>query len=268
MTDARTKLLERIMKLHASAESFKKIGSEAEAMEFARAAQALLVKHELDLSDIEYELQQKNDPIKAHLFTLTGAKTRILWSETIAAYCARAHFCQAMNVPDSDAIGLIGRRQHRQVAEFMIITLVRLGYQLAQDALAEHVQYVMTSRKKAKVEGFTDSFLLAYAGRVCERYDGFMHETMVSHSKTAMIRLSTEHQLVQQVVDEMEAAGAVGEGETNAPKLPPVETLNKAGIEAGIEAGNRVGLRARVVDSGPTNSPKHLSEGQRLLGRG
>lgn len=264
MTDQAT-LFDRIIKLHRKAVSAKEIGSEAEAMIFADMVQRLLIKHDLELSEVEYQAQLAEDPVKLHKVHISSKRRSALWQELIARHCALAHLCQAIPVTGRDAFVLIGRRQHRQVAEFMSLTLIRLGADLAQKAYIEHFYRCKEAGDVTQARGFKKAFLLGFAARVSRRYQAMMLETAARYDKgTGLIRLSQEQALCQQLVDTLTKVGAMHEVRQTLP------TLNKpasgGGFAAGVKAGNAVNLKANVVEAGQATGQRALPAGQKLLG--
>src|SRR4051812_44988051 len=123
MTQDMDKLVDRIKKMHAKAESAKQLGNEAEAFAFASAVQKLLLKHNLEMTDVEAALAAKEDPVKAHYFYpetfgLPKRRSRVQWSELLARIVADAHMCGILPVRASNEFMIIGTRQNRQACEF------------------------------------------------------------------------------------------------------------------------------------------------------
>lgn len=86
------KLLDRVRKLHAKAESAKALGSEAEAASFAAAVSKMLAKYKLDMSELEFSQMEKAEPVGEGYVAGEGKRTRQLWAEVLAAVVADAHF--------------------------------------------------------------------------------------------------------------------------------------------------------------------------------
>lgn len=91
------KVIDKVQKLHAHAESAKKIGNEAEAQAFAAKVQELLTQYKLSMSDVEFARRDDEDPIDQAEVNLTkhGFRTkqvRIEWQEMLAAVIGRSSF--------------------------------------------------------------------------------------------------------------------------------------------------------------------------------
>lgn len=264
MSEEREKLLDRILKLHRKAESAKAIGSEAEAMIFAEAVQRMLLKHDLELSDVEYEVELAQDPVKMHGVPIRGKKRKVLWTTVLVNGIAKGHLCASLGMPNTDAVLLVGRRQHRLVAEFMIKTLVKLAEELADKAYVKFFYACQAEGDVTQARGFRDSFLTGFAVRVHDRYENLMLETREQVKQPgALIRISKEVTMVQQVLDELRQADALQDAN---PKMPDVDDINLDGLIMGAEAGDQVALRAKVVTGGtPAPKSRQLGAGQRLL---
>ena len=77
------KLIDKLKKIKAHADSAEKIGNEEEAYAFAAMLQKLLAKHNLDMSQIEWEekKQQATNPIR-------GCITRVK-APDVGSHCLR-----------------------------------------------------------------------------------------------------------------------------------------------------------------------------------
>ena len=58
------KILEKLGKIKAMADSAKEIGNEAEAQAFAAMLQNLLLKHKLDMTDVQYGVHLQEEPVE------------------------------------------------------------------------------------------------------------------------------------------------------------------------------------------------------------
>lgn len=263
------KLIDRIMKMYRKAESTRQLGNEAEANIFMDAVQKLLAKHKLEMSDIELAAQEKEDPVKYHIFDparfgFTRKKRNILWYELLAAAVARAHFCELIPVHKSNRIILIGRRQDRQVAEFMIITLTRLAEQWADKAYVKRFYEAQAEGDVTQARGYRGMWLMGFADRVYERYEEMKKVREVEHANNphALMIIRKENALVKQVKEEV-----LGADRVQAKSIGPRAAADSSGFEDGRKAGDQVNLSANAVEH-VGNRPKVLSQGQKLLGGG
>lgn len=238
----REKLLDVIMKNHRMAESARQLGNEAEALAFAEVVQRLLLKHDLELEEVQYQAELAQDPVRFTVHHLRHRRRAVLWSELLTEACATAHLCHAVPVIGSDSFVLIGRRQHREVAHFMIITLVRLAEQLADTAYTAYFYQCKAEGDVAKARGYRNSFLFGFAVTLKQRYRNLMLEVQQVNRAQALIRLSSEVTMVQDVVAKLTEAGMF-----KAKLSPGAGPLTDDGFEAGAVAATKVELRGKAL---------------------
>jgi hypothetical protein len=172
--DDRQKLLDRIRKIWAKAESLKAMGPEyeQEALTFAAQAQKMLAKYKLSLSDLEMAQLEKDEPIVGEWHDGKGKRAQV-WVEQLAVVVARAHFCRALfSTRGYDQIFLVGRTTDRAVAAFMILTLRRVAEEMSDKAARSF------RKNLRKQQGATDydnrnyraAWLRGFVERIAERY--------------------------------------------------------------------------------------------------
>lgn len=166
----RLKLLDRIRKLHAKAESARSIGSEAEAASFAAAVQKMLAKYKLSLSDLEMAQMEREEPVgEGHFFDEN--RSRADWSDFLVMAIARA---------------LVGRETDRKIAEFMITTLKRTALELSdKEARTFRKQQRRTVGETThENRNFRTAWLNGFVSRVAERYAEDDRETEKEQKKS------------------------------------------------------------------------------------
>lgn len=126
------KVLERIRKLKIAVEAGQQQGAttfstEGEAQAFASLLQRLLLEHDLQMSDIEYE--EKDQTIEKHFVHFDDPELnrprRVPWIEALAAILAPAFNCKMLVVSGSNAPCVVGRKNDTQIFDYMFVTLVR-----------------------------------------------------------------------------------------------------------------------------------------------
>ena len=258
-------ILQRIQKLLAKADNLKQLGNEAEAMAFLDGANKLLIKHKLELTDVQLALRNKEDPVKMHYVNpsaigLRSKKTRIAWEEALVLATADAYFCRVLLIPGSNHFWLVGRREDRQVAEFMITTLVRFA---EQEADRTYVKYFYHCKNElgdvTLARGFRPNFLLAFTNRVIGRFKTEFQQQVQEGGQFALVRLQQEKQAAADFVECLKTKGHV-DNKITKPNIKV--TANRAGFEAGHEAGGRANLRAKVVQQQTPNKTRLLTDGQ------
>lgn len=164
--------------------------TEGEALTAAKLLQQLLVKHKLEMSDIEAVELNRDEPVEKEY--LEGSEygfrmqKRVAWAENLAGIVARAHFCRIMVVTGSNTIVFVGRKSDRDVAKRIFIYLAAAARQLVEDE-ARNYSRTFTQKfdwEKPDVRGFKNSFFTGFANKIEERYQMQRNE-LEAAAKTA-----------------------------------------------------------------------------------
>lgn len=264
------RLIDRIRKMHAKAESSKELGLDHEALAFASAVKSMLLKHNLEMSDIEAFAEEQADPIKAHYFDprsfgLPRSKVRVAWTENLARVIARAHMCDLIAVRASNKLMLIGSREHRQICEFMIVTLTRYAIEHSEK---DYVKFFYRCRDMGDVtqaRGYKAGWLMGFVGRLAERYSEDEHKTRAEYAegpnKHALIRLDKQLVRLQDAKDQISKAL-----EAKKSAVPQGRRAADSGVEDGASQADRVNLDGTGI--GKASDRRAVGAGQRQLGSG
>lgn len=245
------KIIDKIRKLHAHAESAKNIGSEAEAQAFAQMVNRLLNQHRLELTDIQFEEQRKNEPVseaeidfRKYGDTYRGKKVewrekrqRIDWIEKLAAIVAKAHSCQIMVIERSSRLFLVGTETNRQIVEYIFITLMRAAEKLSWDEYAKYFYKCRDEGNVTRARGFRHAWLIGFIYRIGERFEEEKAKMNQDKTGTALIRYDRERMDIQNYL----------KNKKNAKALPMKAIHNEAGILAGQKKANEMNLDANAV---------------------
>jgi hypothetical protein len=115
-------LLDRLVKLMGHQKSAEAIGSMAEAQAFAGKLHSLLLKHEIELSDLEAAAARDRDPM-GETAVRGSYRRRVRRREALARVIARAHFCRTLVASGSGTIWFVGRDSHRALAVYLFETV-------------------------------------------------------------------------------------------------------------------------------------------------
>lgn len=246
------KILDRIRKLHAKAESAKAMGSMEEAQTFAARVSEMLAQHKLDLSDLEMTQLESREPIaEGHMATGMGNK-RVAWVEALVGTIARAHFCRIVVVPRTSAVYVVGRKSDREIVEWMSGWMIPFVWELSHKEM-------MAARKREKAagnyygaRGFRTSFLNGFVTRMGERFRA-MRATVETAARasgkgTALVHISNADKQVAEYVEWRYTRNASSVGQ---------QTSNTSGYGAGRAAADRVSLN-RPVGGGSTGGAGRL----------
>jgi hypothetical protein len=238
-------VIEKLKKIKAMADGAAAIGSEEEAQAFAEKLQKMLFEHKLEMTDLEFEQFEKEQPVTTHRINyeqypeirLRG--TRVEWIETLASIVARAHFCRILVHPHSSRITLVGRKDDVEVCEYMLITLQRAVEKISKTAVYQYM--LECKRTRIPMEhGFRETFILSFIDRLMKRFD---EERRVRTSDCmALVRVNN--------ADAAVAAYMKGIRTKSASRLSNRVTWNSEGHRRGREAADAVNLRANAVKAG------------------
>lgn len=216
------KLLDKLAKLKRHADSAREIGNEAEATAFAEMFQRLVMDHKVNVSDIDFEQQEVEEPVDKHYidykkYNIQMKKRRIEWIESLAGVVAQAHFCRILVHTGSSRITLVGRKSDAEVAEYVLVTLQRAAEKMAEKAyykywfeLFEVCRYCGGAKKghtanhvfdssTYKASGFKASWLDSFVSRLAQRY----REQRQGYSEsTALVRVNKAEKAVVEWIEE------------------------------------------------------------------
>ncbi len=279
-----TEIITRIAKLKAMAEGAAKIGSEEEAQAFAAMMQSLLLKHNLEMSDVEFAELDKTDEVRKHRidyskypgFKLTNKRTD--WSENLAGIIATAHFCQILVHSGSNRISFVGRKSDCEVAEYMYVYLHRAISQLAYDAYDKFSRacvntccYCKLDKKQhgsdgrlhghifqadwSRTKGYKASYMRAFMARLAERY---YNERRSKQESFGLMRMNQMEKKVKDFLAEKDDKGKLkikAAAEINGQS----NTWNRSGLAHGREAADRINLGGGLPEGQRTAATKKLS---------
>ncbi len=257
MTDM-DKVVDKVRKLHAHAQSAGQIGNEAEAQAFAAKVQELLIHYKLSMSQIEFEARDKNDPIdqtwvdwQSH--GMRNVKTRSAWTERLAAIVTHAYFCQYVVMSGTNCLLIIGREQDRKVAEFMLITIARFLEKISYDEYCRYYYQCQDAGDATRARGFRGAFRIGFIMRLHERFDEELKrvEASVPASSMAIVRLSNALVEVNKWIKNNERFK-----DTNNVRVRMSDGEGTGeGMRQGRRHANRVNLTPNVLDKTTAPAP-------------
>ena len=262
MTD-KEKVLDIIKKLTLKANDASVTPEESAA--FAAKANELLLKHKLELSDLDLAGQDKDDPVGKEYFDPSstmrwvGKGRRVAWLESLVSGIARAHFCRILVISGSKTVAVVGRPSDVAIVKYLTHVLAREAERLA-------VLYERQVRVAAERAGLPTpsapkrGFLLGFVNAVLERLRAMRRTVEQQGGKHALVRFQEAELAVTKWMDAQKFGKAGGFGSS-------ASTGNKHAFEAGRKAGQNVNLNTGL-GGGSSAKQGTLSKGQNLLGGG
>ena len=243
------KIVDKIRKLKAHAESAEMIGSEAEAQAFAAAMQRLMNEHTVTMTDIEFKDYERDEPVDewridySKYDDIKVKSSRIAWIERLSSIVAKAYHCQILVTQGSSSIILVGRSSDCEVAEYMIVTLQRSAEKLARKEYGAYFRKCQREGNVNAARGFRTAFLQGFVMRLAARLEEERDQQMTS-SSTALVRVDKK---MRAIVDFMS-----GRSYGKSKALRSRASLNAAGVARGRKMADDVDLRANGVKAGAT----------------
>lgn len=257
------KILEKLAKIKAHADSAKQIGNEAEAQAFAAMLQSLLLKHKLEMTDVQYAAEMKEEPIveqRAERIYKGGKQVykdfpdvevvhrRRAWAEDLAAFIAESYASKILVSDGWSVITFVGHKSNVQIAEYLFLTLLR-----AADKMSEKAAKTFRAAKRNEnggagmtPRGYRESWLEGFVTRIAQR----LREEREAFGKvgaqcTALVRVNKEAVAVASFIEE--------NYQKKAKALTVRRGYNRDGYEHGKQAANQVNIKNNAVNAGVPN---------------
>lgn len=255
MTEIEEKVIDKIRKLHAKAESCEQIGNQAEAEAFAAMVNQLLIRHNLSMASVEWAQRNEEDPItKAWLdfqaYNIELKHRRVQWSEQLASLICRAHFCKLLLSLSSNRLCFVGHKSNRDVAEYLFVTMYRLATVLSEKAYVAYFYECRGNGDVTKARGFKSAWLYGFLQGLRERFDQERKAVDVPVNSTALVRVNQTLAVVDNWMKENVKAKMARD--LNQFKF------NNEGIKRGKQAAIDVSLRANAIRHNPTQGQKSV----------
>lgn len=254
--DKRERVVDKLAKLKAMAESAERIGNEAEAQAFAEKFQRMLLEHKIDVTEVDLAQEEAAEPVTEHWIDygkypdvpLKSARSE--WTARLAHIVSKAHFCSFLVYRGSSRISFIGRKSDAAVAEYAFITLYRATLELSK---REHARFAYECYKHdghcANARGFKESFIVSFITRLAQRYAD-VRDQVASSSSTALVRVNRAEAAVIEYVNAKDEKGK--------PKIKTIKTIvrhrgdvNVEGHRRGRAAADRINLDGKAVTAAP-----------------
>jgi len=263
MTD-REKILDKLRKLQAHADSAEEIGNEAEAQAFAAKIQELLTAYKISMSEVRVEGVEEEPINKTDVYwgTLGMAKHRkpSAWAEMLARIVAKAYYCDfvAVRAPKGcrgDTGGwigfFVGTDTDRKITIQMYVILSRFIQSEATKAYNEFWKQLVRQGEPVQLaRGFRKGWIEGFLMRLAERFEEEVRpKATVPASNTSAIVLVRRNALarIKEWIDK-------DKGISNDCRSPQMADGSEYGIEAGRQAADRINLRQKAVEGTRTEA--------------
>jgi len=249
MTEIEEKVIDKIRKLHAKAESCEKIGNQAEAEAFAAMVNQLLIRHNLSMASVEWAQRGEEDPIAQEwlnfrAYDIELKHRRVQWSERLASIICKAHFCKLLISSNTNELCFVGHKTNREVAEYLFVTMYRLATILSEKA---YVAYFYECRGNGNVtlaRGFKSAWLYGFLQGLQERFNEERRQVDVPANSTALVKINQTLAVVENWLNKnVKSKTAKGLNQFK---------FNPEGIQRGKQAAADISLRVNAIRHNPT----------------
>lgn len=241
------KTIDKLRKLIEHEKSARTIGNQAEAEAFAAKIQELLLKHKLEMSDVEYAATEAQEPVLNEFIPfedLTGIASRYRtqgWVSVLAMAVAEANFCSCVKSSVQAGFFFVGRETDRETAKTMFRYLYQTCIEVAPWHAQEYAKSEQFSYDSARTlqsaaslkRTFNSGFKLGFASAIYHRLKRERETLLTGVQEQGLIRLD---QLQKQVDD------VTNKTFPHLRKGRKISTRSHAGYHAGKQYGANVGL--------------------------
>ena len=243
----RESVITKIHKLSAHMESAKSLGSLKEAESFAAKIQELLLKHKLEMGEVELAVQNEEDPFGRFNFDpyehgIKRTMKRVAWQEQLANQIAKSHFCRLIVITSSNQLRFVGRKTDVEVCTYLYAYLVRTFQAVSQKEYDRIYNEHYKNGTEGLIRGWRQSWLWGAVDTVAKRLKASRREfervAGEGASKNALVQIQRAE---NEIVEFMEGLRGLGKaaGLTSAAN-------NRSGYDDGAAYGRKVNLSRGV----------------------
>lgn len=259
------KLVQRIQKLHAMAESARDVGSLAEADSFMSAVHKTLAAYNLDTSVLTIDMKDAADPLGQD--AVLGAQLRhkdkpLGWAQDLAGHVARAHNCAHLISTTSSYVFFYGRASNRGVAVKMFKYLRDMAERLGQEAyVTEAYRRRRTGEGERGSASWRFNWMEGFVEEIGRRYQT-MRQRVESDKGMGLVLVSVRkeardysHEVNQKAWDEAKAKKL----KWKSKETLAAQFYNEAARNNGAETARNVNLSPNAVDVPESTTQRRLS---------
>jgi hypothetical protein len=225
-------VIDKLRKIMAHAASAREIGNLAEAEAFAAKAQELLLRHKLDMTEVEFAAEEAAEPVMSDVFSATETldlpikRTHDNWIGILMLACAKANFCKILKMRHSNTFSVVGRATDRQAATELFTYLSKACIEMAPNEADRNC--IINQRRS-----YISSFKLGFASAIYHRIVHKQMELKAGAQEQGLIRIDQMEKAVEKKFKELYPYTTTG---------APARAYNRSGFAAGKVYGQAVGI--------------------------
>jgi hypothetical protein len=266
-----SEILEKLAKLVRHEQSAREIGNITEAEAFAGKVQELLTKYKLEMSDIQFEERERDEPIEeSHVSAReAGVKResrRVEWQEELAYVIARCNGCKTLVSDLSNTAFFVGRKSDREVCSFLYAHFVRMAFEMSEKASKVNLDACRAECQKSYGDwwrGQMSSWMKDYRKSFCRGFSDAVqrrlrnqHESMMeaeekraeesAQQSTALVHIRRDQEAIAQYLEDKFKDRKPSRRKDNIDD----SGWSRTGFQHGRAAGESVALTANALGSG------------------
>lgn len=258
------KVIAKLAKIRNHAESAKAIGSEAEALHFANMLNELLMKHNLEMSDIEWEEEIKEEPVEKHRMDteyddkwkrhykeypdVEVKNKRCEWTERLARIVSRAHSCDFLIQQGTSKITFVGRKSNAAIVEYMFISMLRSIKKISQQEYNKKRNRIQKEIEQGLKYDYSElsAYRESWRRGFLRQLDAMLEEEKQKREAdasngAALMRINKDEIATRSFMDNLNCKSASG--------LSIGRGHNRAGFEDGKSKAKEIGIKKGVTTS-------------------
>lgn len=237
-------VIDKLRKLISHSESARAIGSIAEAEAFAARAQELLTRHKLDMTDLEFDASEAEEPILSEMVDggeLLGLPDKMRtdrWLAILISGIAESNFCKVLTGRGNRFV-IVGKESNRQTTLALFKYLSEACREIAprEARKADFAPINIFQHKRQTRKSFVSGFKLGFAVSICGRLRVKKLELQAGAQAQGLIRLDQMERATSKTFKELFP-------KTSHPSTQ--EPKNKTGFVAGKAYGAAVGINSTL----------------------
>jgi hypothetical protein len=232
-------IIDLLRKLIASEKSEREIGNQAAAEAFAAKAQELLLKHKLEMTDVEFAAEEIEEPVlgeqmdASEMIGMPDKMKSDRWISVLLTGIADANFCKVLSGRGNRFV-VVGRASDRAATSALFIYLSQACIEMAPKH-ADTNGYGKRICPSALRRSFLSSFKIGFAVAIYQRLRVKKAELKAGAQVQGLIRIDQMERAVADKFKEMFPHTRNGGA---------ISCRNNQGYQAGKSYGGAVGINS------------------------
>lgn len=192
---SKEKTLSKLQKIMDKAKSAEEIGSMAEAQAFMAKANELMLRHNLNIAEVEtFDEENGYDTIaqeRIDTFELgiPSKNQRVAWQERVGGIIASFHNCKMLVSSGTNTLWFVGRKKDREVCSYVYAYAVRSAIKYSDSEYRRLYSKFYAIGQKDEMKGWIPAFFRGFTNELNSKFQE-MHKSLkteIGDEKYALI---------------------------------------------------------------------------------